>query len=402
MLSVCVATTSFPRWEGDYRGTFVWEACRALAALGVRVRVVAPHAPGAKLYEEMAGVEIFRPRYLRPERWEILLSTPGGLPVVWERGGPGRWIVLPLLAAQTLAVARIARGCDLIHANWTLSAFAARLAAPIHRRPMVVTVQGSDIYRAARIPAVNFLTRQTLRGARKVIALSASLAEGAAAMGIDPRRIAVIPNGVDAARFHPNGIPREPVLLFAGSLIERKGLATLLDAAALLRRRHPSHRLVVIGEGPQRAELEAQAEALGIGGAVRFTGSLSPEEVAGWMRRAEVFVLPSSEEGQGVVLLEALASGTPCVAGRAGGIPDVLSPQWGKLVAPGDPQALAEAVGGLIGSPARRLAMGRAAAEGVRAAYDWPVTARRILAVYQEAIDGAAPDVRQVGNSGQV
>jgi glycosyltransferase involved in cell wall biosynthesis len=391
MLSVCVATTSFPRWEDDYRGTFVWEACRALAALGVRVLVVAPHAAGAKTREEMQGVEIFRPRYLRPERWEILLNTPGGLPVVWEAGGAGRWTALPLMVSHALAVARIARGCDLIHANWTFSAFAARLGAPIHRRPVVCTVQGSDIYRAARIPLANFLARRALHGARKVIALSASLAEGAVRLGADPDRITVIPNGVDAKRFYPNGIPRESVLLFAGSLIERKGLRTLLAAMEQIRRRHPGHRLVLIGDGPERSKLESQARDFGIGESVFFTGSLSPAEVARWMRRAELFILPSLEEGQGVALLEALASGTPCIAGRAGGIPEVISPEWGELVEPGNAQALANSISGLIGAPLRRQAMGNAAAAGVRAKFDWPMIAQRILDVYREVVPAAPP-----------
>jgi glycosyltransferase involved in cell wall biosynthesis len=391
MLSVCVATTSFPRWEDDFRGTFVWEACRALAALGVRVLVVAPHAPGAKTHEELAGVEIFRSRYLRPEQWEVLLDTSGGLPVLWEAGGAGRWTVLPLLASHALAVARIARGCDLIHANWTFSAFAATLGAPIHRRPVVCTVQGSDIYRAARIPLAGFLTRRALRGARKVIALSASLAEGAVRLGADPDRIAVIPNGVDAKRFYPNGIPRESVLLFAGSLIERKGLRTLLAAMEQIRRRHPAHRLVLIGDGPERSELESRVRDIGIGESVFFTGSLSPAEVARWMRLAELFILPSLEEGQGVALLEALASGTPCIAGRAGGIPEVISPEWGELVEPGNAQALANSISGLIGAPLRRQAMGNAAAAGVRAKFDWPMIAQRILDVYREVVPAAPP-----------
>jgi glycosyltransferase involved in cell wall biosynthesis len=100
-----------------------------------------------------------------------------------------------------------------------------------------------------------------------------------------------------------------------------------------------------------------------------------------------------------VVLLEALASGTPAIAGRTGGIPDQLSPKWGELVEPGDSQALADSILGLIDAPARRQAMGRAAAAGVRASYDWPVIARRILDVYREVVPASLP---QVGNSGQV
>jgi glycosyltransferase involved in cell wall biosynthesis len=398
MLSVLVAATSFPRWEGDYRGTFVWEGCRALAALGVRVRVVAPHSRGAAPHEELDGVEILRPRHL-PDRWEFLLETPGGLPVLWEHRRSACWTVLPFLLTHAAAIAREARNCDLIHAHWTLSAFAALLGAPLHRRPLLCTVQGSDVYRAMRLPVFGALSRAALGSARRVIALSRSLAEAAAAQGIDPDKIAVLPNGVDFRRFAPNGNPREPVVLFAGSLIERKGVRTLIEAMAAVRQRHPAYRLVLIGDGPQRAELESLARRLNPPESVRFAGSLAPAEVARWMRRAELFVLPSLEEGQGVALLEALASGTPCVGASAGGIPDILSPEWGLLVPPGDPQALGEAVLDLLEHADRRRAMGNAAVSAVRERYGWPVIARRLLALYGEA--AAAPSV-QVGNSRQV
>lgn len=398
MLSILVAATSFPRWEGDYRGTFIWEGCRALAALGVRVRVVAPHAEGAKTREELNGVEIFRPRCL-PGRWESLLETPGGLPVLWEHNRSARWRVFPFFISHAFAIARLARGCDLIHAHWTLSAFAAFVAAPIHRRPLVCTVQGSDVYRAMRMPVFGALGLAALRSSSKVIALSRSLSEAAAAQGVDPAKIAVIPNGVDAKFFSPNGNPREPVILFAGSLIERKGVAGLIEAMAAVRRRHPEYRLVLIGDGPQRAELESLARRRDLADGVRFTGNLAPSEVARWMRRAELFVLPSLEEGQGVALLEALASGTPCVGGAVGGIRELLSPEWGMLVPPGDAQALGNAALELLEHADRRRAMGQAAASAVRERYDWPVIARRILAAYEEAL---TPHLSQMGISKQV
>ena len=398
MLSILVATTSFPRWEGDHRGTFIWEGCRALAALGVRVRVVAPHAAGAAAREECEGVEIHRSRYL-PGRWESLLETPGGLPVLWEHRRAARWTLAPFFLAHAAAIARLAGDCDLIHAHWTFSAFAAHIGFPLHRRPFLCTVQGSDVYRAMRLPVFGALGRAALRGSRRVIALSRSLAESAAAQGVDPEKITVIPNGVDAVRFAPNGHPREPVVLFAGSLIERKGVRTLIEAMAYVRRRHPAYRLVLIGDGPQREELESIARRRHSQESVHFTGSLSPEEVARWMRRAELFVLPSFEEGQGVALLEALASGTPCVGGAAGGIPELLSPAWGELVPPGDATALGKAVLGLLDHADRRREMGQAAAAAVRELYAWPVIARRLLAVYEQTGDS---NRSQVGNSRQV
>jgi glycosyltransferase involved in cell wall biosynthesis len=398
MLSVLVATTSFPRWKGDYRGTFIWEGCRALAALGAQVQVVAPHAPGSPMHEAIGDVEIFRPRYLLPERWELLLETPGGLPLLWKRRF-GRLSVFPFFFSHALAIARFARGCDLIHSHWILSAFAASLTAPLHRRPIVVSVQGSDGYQAMRMPVFGALGRSALRGARRVIALSGSLAEVAAESGVPRRKIAVIPNGVDTEFFSPNGTPREPVVLCAGSLIQRKGVDTLIEAMALVHRRHPQWRLVVIGEGPRRRELEKLAEQSGLEGAVLFTGSLVPKEVARWMRRSALFALPSREEAQGVAMLEALASGTPCVASRVGGIPEVLDPDWGVLVPPDSPQALGGALRDLIERAGRRRAMGKAAASEVPARYDWSVIAKRILAVYAETL--ACPEL-PVGNSGQV
>jgi glycosyltransferase involved in cell wall biosynthesis len=327
------------------------------------------------------------------------LETPGGLPVLWKKSGLGRLVVFPFFLSHAAAVARLARGCDLIHAHWTLSAFAASLAATIHRRPLVVTLQGSDVYRAMRWPVAGALARRALRGSRRVIALSRSLAGEAAARGVDPQKIVVIPNGVDAARFAPNGKPREPVILFAGSLIERKGVRTLIEAMPLVRRRHPSHRLVLVGGGPQRKELEALAVRAGVSDAVRFAGGLPPLEVARWMRRSELFVLPSLEEGQGVALLEALASGTPCVAGNVGGIPEMLSPECGALIPPGDAPALASAVCGLLEDESRRRAMGRAARAAVCERFDWPAIARRILAVYEQAL---SPPSAAVGISAQV
>jgi glycosyltransferase involved in cell wall biosynthesis len=396
MPTILVAATSFPRREGDYRGTFIWEGCRALARAGVKVRVVAPHAAGAKTHEVVEGIEIFRPRYLIPERWELLLDTPGGLPILWKKHTLGRLAVFPFFLSHALAIARHARGCDLIHAHWVLSAFAAALTAPFHRRPIICTVQGSDVYQALRMPLFGAIGRSALRSAQKVIALSQSLADEAAARGVPAEKITIIPNGVDTALFSPNGNPREPVVLFAGSLIQRKGAAVLIEAFALIQARHPDWRLVLIGDGPEREKLETLAARSGLADVVRFTGSLTPVDTARWMRRAEIFGMPSLEEGQGVAMLEALASGVPCVASRVGGIPEILSPDWGALVPPSDPRALAAALRELMEQAESRRAMGRAAAAGVRGKYDWSVIARRIMDVYAE------DDLRKVGKFRQV
>ncbi len=359
------------------------ETARALRDLGVQVRVLTPHAPGSRVREEVEGIEVIRARYLWPERWEILLEEGGGLPAIWRRSRRARLAFLPFFGALTVAVMRHARDCDVIHAHWTLSAMAAWLAQGVHRRPIVLTVHGSDVFQAPRLPLVGGLTRATLRRCRRVIAVSAALAEATVALGLPPERMEVLPDGIDVDRFTPGPAAREPLLLFVGSLIERKGAQHLLDALPDIAARFPEVRLAIVGDGPQRSALEQQARALGLADRVEFVGFQSQAQIAVWMRRARLFVLPSLEEALGIVLLEALASGTPCVASRVGGIPEVVTPEVGRVVPPADPASLSQAIVSVLADPQAWAAMHQRARPHVLAnCYTWRKVALRLQAIY--------------------
>src|SRR5262245_22743250 len=101
-MKICIVTTSFPRWVGDHRGTFIFEAARAICAQGVEVRVIAMHHPGAKTREFMDSIDVIRPRYLWPERLEILQREGGGLPAIWRRHWGARFALLPFLITASL------------------------------------------------------------------------------------------------------------------------------------------------------------------------------------------------------------------------------------------------------------------------------------------------------------
>jgi glycosyltransferase involved in cell wall biosynthesis len=109
-------------------------------------------------------------------------------------------------------------------------------------------------------------------------------------------------------------------------------------------------------------------------------------QVSQWMKRACIFVLPSLEEGLGVVLLEALASGVPCVGTQVGGIPDVITPEVGFLVPPADAAALAAAFVNLLGNPVHQQTLGVNARQRAIRHYSWGVIASRLIKIYQEAI----------------
>jgi len=396
-LRLCVVTTAFPRWAGDAQAVFVWEAVRAIARQGVDVRVVAMHSPGSATHELMDGVSIYRPRYAWPESLEQLRrGGAGGLPVTWEQYPLTRLLLAPFMITHSAAVARYAAGCDLVHAHWTLSAAAASAARPWHRAPVLLTSQGSDLFRAAGGRAGASLTQMILRRCHHMTVLSRALADQAVSLGVSEERLSIIPNGVDTGAFAPASSEREPIVLYVGSLIERKGLRHLLPAFAGVLECIPEAMLVVIGEGPQKRDLQALAQSIGISGKVTWLPFMQQEDVRRWMQRARVLVLPSTEEGQGVVLLEAMACGTPVVGSRVGGIQDVITPDVGALVQPADPDALVRAVVALFGDERRWVVSSRAARARAVERYDWDRIACRFIVLYERIIADAGI-ARRVG-----
>ncbi len=384
-MKVCITTTAFPTHEEDQRGTFILEAARAIQRAGVHVRVLAIHSPGAKKHEIWDGIEIFRTQYL-PERWEILQSEGGGLPEIWKKNPWAKLAIIPFLIVHTIQTAIKSRDCDIIHANWTLSAAAAWAGAWIHRKPMVATVQGSDIFQAAKIPVVRQFTYLALRKMKKILALSQALRNEVLAIGLPDGKIEIVPNGVDLNRFPIGESHRDPLILYVASLIKRKGPEFLLQAFRGLQNKIPNVQLVMIGDGPQRSELESMADSLGISTNIQFLGWQNQQQVSLWMRKAKVFVLPSVEEGLGVVLLEALASGTPCVGTNVGGIPDVISPEVGILVPPKKIDSLQIVIQKMLTDEKDWAQFSLKARQRAENVYDWNRIAKRITSIYQSSI----------------
>jgi glycosyltransferase involved in cell wall biosynthesis len=189
-----------------------------------------------------------------------------------------------------------------------------------------------------------------------------------------PERIRAIPNGVEVPPDDPGarervrrelGLGDAPVLIVTSRLHHAKGHAHLLEALAGLGQAVPRVRLLVVGDGTERAKLEAQARASGLGEAVVFTGFR--DDVADLLRAADLFVLPSLLEGMPNTVLEAMAVGLPVVASAVDGVPEVVvDGATGLLVPAGQAQALGDAIARLLAEPAAAAAMGRAGLERVR------------------------------------
>lgn len=385
-MKICIITTAFPAYLGDGDAAFIWGMANTVRRAGAEVRVVAMHRPGIPTYEIMDGIEVFRPIYWRPIQNEVLRKEVGGLPITWRKYPLTRLQILSFLVAHTLTVLRVARDVDLIHAHWTLSAAVAIIGKARYQIPVIATVQGSDIFQVTASRLGAFITRGILRRCNQITALSHALAAATIALGIPHGKIKIIPNGVATQAFIPLGAAqRDNTVVYVGSFIERKGVRYLIAAMAEVLRIFPNYHLVLIGTGPQHKELERLVAEHGISANVTFTGFLPQEQVRWWLQRARAFVLPSLEEGLGVVLLEALACGTPIIASNVGGIIDVVTPDVGQLVPPADAKALAEALIHLLTAASWEQLSQNARLRAVEV-YDWEHIGAQYIAVYRSVL----------------
>jgi glycosyltransferase involved in cell wall biosynthesis len=267
------------------------------------------------------------------------------------------------------------------------AAAAGRLAGvPV----IVVAKRNVDAFETGR---QILLQRLAHRLATHVTAVSEAVAQSAIALGVPRERITVIPNGVDAARFAsldglgaaPHAVP---VIGSVGCLAARKDYATLLEALALLAGRGRAFRAVLIGDGPERAALEARARGLGLSERVEFLGER--KDVEALLAGLDLFVLSSREEGISNALLEAMAAGRPAIATAVGGTPEVLSPDTGWLVPAGSPPALADAIDEALANPAEARRRSIAARRAVRDDLSIEAMVKRHEAFYEKALGRAS------------
>jgi glycosyltransferase involved in cell wall biosynthesis len=215
-----------------------------------------------------------------------------------------------------------------------------------------------------------------------------------------PRHVEVLSNGVDTGRFVPQpdasaylykkyGIePGTALILFVGRFAARKGLPYLLQAFAHLgRERNAGAHLLLTGEGPLRAQLAAQAERQGIANKLTFTGKLDVDDLVRHYAGATVFVLPSSYEGQGIVLLEAMACGLPCIATNNSAIPELVIPgETGYLVEYGKVEELSRAFAHVLDDGASRQRMAENARKRILQEYDWQYLAQKLVGYYSDVL----------------
>ena len=293
---------------------------------------------------------------------------------------------MPLSLRQFTLLSRLHPDVVHVHSPYPLGEVSAWLVQG--RSPLIIT-HHSDVVRQRRwLRLYGPLLRRVLGAASRIIATSPRYVETSPWLRPVREKCVVVPLGVEHHRFIPpvTSFDGPRTLLFVGRLRYYKGLDTLLRAMATLSDVH----LTVVGEGPMQGLWKALTTELGIANRVRFTGAVDDAALAAHYHQAHLFVLPANARAEafGTVLLEAMASGLPCITTEVG-----TGTSWvvqdgvtGLVVLPQDHEALARSIHSLLADPQRRTAMGRAARARVESEFTQERMIARVQAVYEEAL----------------
>jgi glycosyltransferase involved in cell wall biosynthesis len=348
-----------------------------LVARGHEVHVLTRAVPGRPSDEMIRGVQVHR--WIRP----IAIGPLFGLSFVRD-----------VIAGLRRLKPRI----DIIHTHQALwESIACGLGRDL-LDPVPVLIQPAsagffgEAQEMARTRGFAALRRLALRN-RHFAAISAEIEREWIALGVPPDRIVRMASAVETRHFRPGAIPESledqlpprPRVVFTGRLHPQKNLDTLLRAWPEVAARHDAH-LLLIGDGPLRDEITRSIRELGLDRSVHLLGASA--DPADLLRASDLFVLPSLAEGMSNSLLEAMATGLPCLASAIGGNSDLIEPnRTGLLVDPDNPTAWGRALIELLDDPPRARALGTAARTRIEREFALPVIIARYVDLYRRLID---------------
>jgi len=334
-MNILMLGTSFPRHKNSGIGKFVFELAKSLASLGNDVNVLTTNFPGGNKKEIMSGVNVHRFNYFLPAKLQRL-TWPGGLPDQLKISWLAR-IQLPFfLLVYIVQCALWLRKSDVVVCNWIYTGTIMQFARVFAWRhcPCLIVIRGSDMKMIESAGIISKIFLKTLKSADAVCVVAEGFVEPLQSLGVN--NVYFTPNGIEKENFSIDKelafkhlkLADKPIVLYAGSLIDRKDVGTLVEAMDGI-----DALLVIVGDGERRVALEKTAKLLSVKSL--FVGEVDASEMPYWMAAATVFALPSLYEGRPNVLIEALASGKACIATNIKGTKElILDGKTGFLVEP--------------------------------------------------------------------
>jgi phosphatidyl-myo-inositol dimannoside synthase len=403
-MRILVLTHNYPRFAGDFSGTFIKALSDALCAADNEVIVLTPFdeafdlpSPQPSPAPHEREVSLITYRYIWPARWHRLGYMRTLEADVQLRG----WAVLlsPFLFLFGIFAAwRVARRVrpDIIHAHWVLpNGFIGAVVSRLTKIPLVVSLPGSDVLMAGKNPLLRWMANSAWRTAKLITTNSADLRDEAIRLGAPRDKFDLIIYGVNAQEFVPCadgthelrqslGLADDDVIVLAvGRMVYKKGFDVLIRALALLHASHPHVKAVLIGDGDLLAEWQTLARAWDVAEHVLFVGRIPHDQIACYYNMCDLLAMPSvthPADGLNVCVLDAMACAKPIVASRAAGNPLVVADGLnGVRVDENHPDQLAHAIARLADSPGLRAQMGAASRRRIEHEFDWPHLAKRYL-----------------------
>lgn len=400
-MRVLFIVTAYKRSDEDVITPWMTELILNLKERGVDVEVFAPSYKGLREHT-VDGIRVRRFRYFF-SRWESLTHDQTA-PDRLERGLFVKLLVPFFVVGGIIGIVRLVRKekYDILQAHWPIPSFILARAGGMMRDTRIVSsFYGVELrWVRNKLPFLKSFLRWAINGSDAVTAITSSTASEITL--VQDTDVRIIPysvglGGKSAPADEPDGATSgsdsDGVILFAGRLVERKGVDYLLRALKSVRDKHDA-RLVIVGDGPERERLVALAVELGIENAVTFAGFVDDDQLAGYYRACSMLVLPAvfdrkgDTEGQGVVLVEAMSFGKPVIASGIGGIRDVVvDGETGILVPEKECDRLSAAIIRLLDDREMARAMGSRGYERYHETYRWEAITDKWIDLYSTLIE---------------
>ena len=388
-----ILTSSFPLTKDSTSGIFISRLIQHFSSQ-ISPTVITPASdsqiePDVSLHKY--NVVSFR---YAPWRWQILAHKAGGIPATLSNHNWSYFLIPFFLVSMIISCFRISKSIDLFHANWSINGFVAGLVGKITKKPVVITLRGSDVNRAKTSSLYRYILGLCIQFSQKIITVSDSLQESVQRLfpTLPASKICTIPNGVSDDFLNipiNNACTNGQIikLITVGNLTKNKNIDCIVRSLHFLNNKQ--FMLTVIGNGPEINNIKHIIESLGLQNEVDLLGNLPADEIPAHLGNSDIFILASHSEGRPNVILEAMAAGIPVIASNIEGIKGMITnEETGLLFEAGNAKHLAEKILRLNASLQLRANIGLAGRSFIiKNQLVWSNTAKRYENIYNEILN---------------